>query len=61
MITGLIIVLLGIGILIYPQILVMMISGLFILFGTGMMLTAWQFRRLRRNSKSRFINWIVRY
>jgi hypothetical protein len=61
MITGLIIVLLGIGILIYPQILVMMISVLFILFGTGMMLTAWQFRRLRRNSTSRFVNWIVRY
>ena len=61
MITGLIIVLLGIGILIYPQILVMMISGLFILFGMGMMLTAWQFRRLRRNSTSRFVNWIIRY
>ena len=61
MITGLIIVLLGIGILIYPQILVMMISGLFVLFGTGMMLTAWQFRRLRKRSESRFVNWIIRY
>ena len=61
MITGLMFVLMGILIAAYPQILVMMISGVFVLFGVGMMATAWQFRRLHRQSGSRFINWIVRY
>ncbi|MBI4341643.1 MAG: hypothetical protein HY598_05115 [Candidatus Omnitrophica bacterium] len=61
MITGLAFVLIGILIAIYPQILVMMISGMLILFGAGIMLTSWQFRRLRRHSDSRFVNWIIRY
>ncbi|MBI4343057.1 MAG: hypothetical protein HY599_06790 [Candidatus Omnitrophica bacterium] len=61
MFTGLAFVILGLLILFYPQILIAMIAGLFILFGLGMMAAAWQFRRLRRESSSRFINWIVRF
>ena len=61
MVTGLLFVLLGVLILFYPKILVVMLSGLLILFGTGMMATSWQFRRLRRQSHSRFINWIIRF
>ena len=61
MMTGLFFVLLGLAILFYPQILVAMIAGVLMLFGLGMMATAWQFRRLRRHSASRFINWIVRF
>ena len=61
MITGFCLLLLGVLILFYPQILVMMLSGILILFGLGMMATAWQFRRLRKQSQSQFINWIVRY
>lgn len=61
MITGFCIVLVGILILLYPKILVVMCASLFILFGLGMMVTSWQFRRLRRHSESRFINWIVRF
>ena len=61
MMTGLFFVLLGLAILFYPQILVAMIAGFLMLFGLGMMATAWQFRRLRRQSASRFINWIVRF
>jgi len=61
MITGLSFVILGVLVLIYPQILVAMISGVLVLFGLGMMATSWQFRRLRRHSESRFINWIIRY
>ena len=61
MITGLCFVILGIAILFYPQILVALISGMFILFGLGMMAASWQFRRLRKQSGSRFINWIIRF
>ena len=61
MITGLFFVLIGILILAYPQILVIMFSGILVLFGLGMMATSWQFRRLRKHSASRFINWIIRF
>ena len=61
MITGLFFVLAGILIAVYPQILVMMIAGFFILFGLGIMITSWQFRRFHRQASSRFMNWIIRY
>ena len=61
MITGLVFVILGIAILFYPQILVALLSGLLVLFGFGMMAASWQFRRLRKRSGSRFVNWIIRY
>ena len=61
MVTGLCVVLMGVLILFYPQILIVMLSSLLILFGLGIMATSWQFRRLRRQSESRFINWIVRF
>ena len=61
MVTGLFFVVTGVLILLYPQILVVMFSMLLILFGLGIMATSWQFRRLRRRSESRFINWIVRF
>jgi uncharacterized membrane protein YqjE len=61
MITGLMIVIVGVLILFYPQILVAMVAGTFILFGLGMMAAAWQFRRLKTQSRSAFINWIIRY
>ena len=61
MITGLAFVLFGILILVYPQILAILFASVLMLFGLGMMATSWQFRRLRRESTSRFINWIVRW
>ena len=61
MITGLVFVAAGVLVLLYPQILVVMCSSLLILFGLGMMAAGWQFRRLKRRSESRFINWIIRW
>ena len=61
MLTGLFFVVLGVLILFYPQILWVTLSALLILFGSGMMLASWQFRRLRKRSESRFVNWIIRY
>jgi len=61
MITGICFVLLGIAIVVYPQILIGLISGFLVLFGLGMMAAGWQFRKLKKQSDSRFINWIVRY
>ena len=61
MLTGVMFVLLGLAIWFYPQLLVAMVSAVFILFGLGMMATSWQFRRFKRQSSSRFINWIVRF
>ncbi len=59
--TGLAFVLFGVLILYVPQLLIAMIAGFFVVFGAGIMLTAWQFRRLRKRSNSAFINWIVRF
>ena len=61
MITGLCFVAMGVVVLLYPRILEVLFAALLILFGLGMMATSWQFRRLRRHSESRFINWIVRF
>ena len=61
MITGLFLVLIGIVILLYPQILQLFFAGFFMLIGFGMMAAAWQFRRFHKQSSSRFVNWIVRY
>jgi len=61
MLTGLFFVILGAVILVYPQILVAMIAAVFVLFGLGMMAASWQFRRMKRESSSRLVNWIVRY
>ena len=51
----------GIFVLVYPQILAILFAAFLILFGVGMMATSWQFRRLRKRSESRFINWIIRW
>ena len=59
--TGLAFIALGVIILLYPQVLIAMISGFLIVFGLGMMIASWQFRRFQRRSQSRFVNWIIRY
>ena len=61
MLTGLCFVILGVLILFYPKILVFMLSTILVLFGFGMMAAGWQFRRFKKQSQSRFINWIIRY
>ena len=61
MMTGLFFVLLGLLILFYPRILIVMLSSLLILFGLGMMAASWQFRRLRKQFHSPFLNWIIRW
>ena len=61
MVTGLFFIFFGVLILLYPQLLVALIAGVFVLFWIGMMATAWQFRRLKRPWQSRFVNWIIRY
>ena len=61
MITGLAFILFGILVLVYPQILAILFASVLMLFGLGMMATSWQFRRLRKRSGSRFINWIIRW
>ncbi len=61
MITGLCFVLFGILMWWHPELLAYLVSGLFILFGLGMMAASWQFRRLRRSSGSRLMNWIIRW
>ena len=61
MLTGLFFVILGVLILFYPRILVVMLSTILMLFGFGMMAASWQFRRFKKQSQSRFINWIIRF
>lgn len=61
MLTGVMFVVLGILILLYPQILVVFFASLIILFGLGTMAASYQFRRMKQASSSRFINWIIRW
>ncbi len=61
MITGLFFILAGILIAVYPQILVIFISGFLILIGFGIIMMSLQFRRLHRRANSRFMDWIIRY
>ena len=61
MITGACFVLFGVLLWIYPQLLTLLIAGLFVLFGLGMMAASWQFRRAHRTSQSTFVNWIIRW
>ena len=61
MVTGLFFVIAGLVVVFYPQVLVLVISGFLIMVGAGIMVTSWQFRRLRKRPESNFINWIVRY
>ena len=61
MITGVCFIVAGVLVLYYPHILDFFVASLLILFGVGIIATSWQFRRLRKHSESRFINWIIRY
>ena len=61
MVFGIVLILLGILILYYPHILVLSIASLFIMTGLGIVTMSWQFRRLRRHSQSRVVNWIMRF
>ena len=61
MITGIFFILMGLLILIYPQILVAMISGMLILIGLIIISISMRFRRARRHAQSPFMDWIIRY
>jgi hypothetical protein len=61
MLTGASFVILGVLVWLHPEILVAMVAGVLILFGLGMMAASWQFRKFRKASRSRFVNWIIRY
>lgn len=61
MIAGIFFILSGILIALYPQILVIVISGFFIMLGLGILLASLQFRRLNRHANSRFMDWIIRF
>lgn len=61
MALGIFLILLGVLILAYPQILVAMIAGCFLLAGVTLVGIAWQFRRLKRHAQSRWMDWVIRY
>ena len=61
MLTGFFFVIFGILILLYPRILIVFIASVLMLFGLGIMAAAWQFRRLRKQTPSRLMNWIIRF
>ena len=61
MMTGLVFIVMGLLVLYYPRILEVLFATLLIVFGAGIMAMSWQFRRLRKRSKSRFVNWVVRW
>ena len=61
MLTGLALIGLGMLIALFPQIVVAMVSGFFMMLGLGLCIASWRMRRLRRQGGSPFVNWITRF
>ena len=61
MLTGLALIGLGMLIALFPQIVVAMVSGFFMMLGLGVCIASWRLRRLRRQSGSPLVNWITRF
>ena len=61
MVTGLLLMVFGVVVALYPQILVATISTLLILTGLVFCMISWQWRRLRRRSEVPFVNWFIRF
>jgi hypothetical protein len=61
MLTGLTLFIMGWIVLIYPQVLVVLFSGILIATGATIMLISWRMRRLKQAHHSRFVNWVIRY
>ena len=59
MLTGLLFVVTGIAVLLYPRLLVVLLASFLILVGLGFMVASWQFKRLRRHSSTSFVNWLI--
>ncbi len=60
MAIGLLLILFGLLIALFPQILVAMISAILILMGVGLCFTSVQWKRLHRASKGSF-HWMMRF
>ena len=61
MFTGIVLILLGVLILWYPQLLTIFFALLLILIGLTTDAAGYQFRRMKRSSGSRYVNWIARW
>ncbi|MBI3323798.1 MAG: hypothetical protein HYZ92_00775 [Candidatus Omnitrophica bacterium] len=61
MVLGLLLIAFGVLVAVLPQILVALVSILFIMAGLVICLTSWHFRRLRRHSDVPFFNWMIRF
>jgi hypothetical protein len=60
MFLGLFLIILGILIAIYPQLLIGMISGLLIMSGLAIFMISLKFRRMRNQASGGFMNWMFR-
>jgi uncharacterized protein YjeT (DUF2065 family) len=60
MVVGLLLIVFGLLVALFPQILVAMISSLLILMGLGLCVTSFQWRRLRRASRDSS-HWMLRF
>ena len=61
MLTGLLLIGFGVLIAVFPQIVVAMVSGFFMMLGLGLCITSWRLRHLRRQGGSPFMNWLIRF
>ena len=60
MFIGLFLIILGILIALYPQLLIGMISGLLIMTGLAVFMVSLKFRRVRNQVSGGFMNWMFR-
>ena len=58
---GILLILFGVLIVLYPQILQIMIAGLFITIGVVICAISWRLRRMRKAGASGVASWITRF
>jgi len=61
MITGTCFIILGVCILLFPQLLVAMVAGTFIAAGVIIIAVSRRLRKLRKRAESGVADWIIRY
>ncbi|MBI3324462.1 MAG: hypothetical protein HYZ92_04195 [Candidatus Omnitrophica bacterium] len=61
MMAGLLLIAFGVLVALVPQILVVIVSTVFIATGTVLCLLIWRWRKLRRSSQTPLMNWFIRW
>ena len=59
--TGVLLIVFGLLVAVFPQILVAIVSGALVMMGLTLCLISWRWRKLQRRSDNPFVNWMIRW